>query len=65
MIAVQRDGFRSEPLTLDRFREEGLGCSDIALGAEPEVDRFTRSINCTVKIEPFATDFHIRLVDSP
>jgi hypothetical protein len=56
-IAIQRNGFWSKPLTLDRLREESLGCSDIAPGAEPEVDCLSRPINCTVKIDPFATDF--------
>jgi hypothetical protein len=63
-VTVQCDGFRSEPLTLDRLREEGLRCGNIALGAEPEVDRLSRSINGTAEIDPFATDLHIRLVDS-
>jgi hypothetical protein len=44
-------------LTPDRFCEESLGRSDIAPGAEPEVDRLSCSINDTVKIDPFATDF--------
>ncbi len=64
-LAVQRDCLRSEPLTPDRFREESLGRSDIAAGAEPEVDRLSCTVNCTVKIDPFATHFHVRLVDSP
>jgi hypothetical protein len=64
-IPVKRDGFRTELLTLDRLREEGLGCSDIAPGAAPKVDRPSRSIDCTVKIDPFATDFQMRLVDAP
>jgi hypothetical protein len=64
-ITVQRDCLRSEPLTPDRFREECLGRSDIAPGAEPEVDRLSCAVNCTVKIDSFSADFHIRLVDSP
>jgi hypothetical protein len=64
-IAVQRDGFRSEPLTLDRFREESPGSSDIAPDAEPDVDCLSRSINGTVKLDPFTTDFHLSLIDAP
>jgi hypothetical protein len=64
-VAVQRNGLRSHPLAFDRLREEGLGGSDIAPGGEPEIDRFPRSINGTVKIGPFAADLYIRLVDSP
>jgi len=64
-VTVQCDGFRSEPLTPDRPRKEGLRRSNIGPGAEPEVDRLSRSINGTVKIDPLATDLHIRLVDSP
>jgi hypothetical protein len=56
-VTVQRDCLRSEPLTPDRFCEESLGRSDIAPDAEPEVDRLSRAVNCTVKIDPFATDF--------
>jgi hypothetical protein len=64
-ITVQRDCLRSEPLTPGRFREESIGRSDIAPGTEPEVDRLSCSINDTVKVDPFAADLHIRLVDSP
>jgi hypothetical protein len=51
-------------LAVDRLRKEGLGSNDIALGAEPEIDCLSRSINGTVKIGPF---FHesLRLVDTP
>jgi transposase-like protein len=59
-VAVQRNGIRSEPLTPHRFREESLGRNDIEPDAEPEVDRLSRAANCTVTIDPFATDFHIR-----
>ena len=64
-VTVQRDCLRIARLTPDRFREESLGRSDIAPGADPEVDRLSCAVNCTLKIDPFATDFHIRLVDSP
>jgi hypothetical protein len=46
-VTLQCDGFRSEPLTRDRLREEGLRRGNIAPGAEPEVDRLSRSINGT------------------
>ena len=58
-VTVQRDRLRSEPFSPDRFREESLGRGDIAFAAEPEVDRLSCAGNCTVKIDPFATDFHI------
>jgi len=57
-LTIQRDGLRSEPLTPDRLREESLSRSDIAPSAEPEVDRLPCAVNCMVKIDPFATDFH-------
>ena len=64
-VVVQSDGLGSTPLTLDRLCEESLGRGDIALGAKPEIDSLSCPVNCTVKIDPFATDLHIRLVDSP
>jgi hypothetical protein len=64
-VAVQRDGFRSESLTPDHLGEKGPGRSDIAPGAEPEVTGRSRPVDHTVKIDPFATDLHICLVDPP
>ncbi len=56
-VTVQRDCLRCEPLSPDRFPAESRGRSDIAPCAEPEVDRLSCAVNCTVKIDPFATDF--------
>jgi hypothetical protein len=36
-VAIQRNRLRGAALAFDRFLEEGLGCSDISLGAESEV----------------------------
>ena len=62
---IQRNRLRGESLALDRFREEGLGSSHIAPGAEPKIDRLASPVNCTVKIDPLASDLHVRFVDSP
>jgi hypothetical protein len=58
-VAIQRNGIRNHPLAVDRLRKEGLGSNDIALGAEPEIDCLSRSINGTVKIGPFSTNLYV------
>jgi hypothetical protein len=47
-VAVQCDRLWLTLLTLDRFAEEGLGGSDIAPGAQPEVDCLTRPVHGTI-----------------
>ena len=65
-VVVLRTVIRHESLIPDRYLEEGLGRNDVARDAEPEVDRLSCTVNCTVKnIDTFATDLHIRLVGSP
>ena len=43
-VAVQRDRLRRALLAFDRFAKERLGGRDIALGAQPEVDRPARAV---------------------
>ncbi|SAK90209.1 hypothetical protein AWB81_04800 [Caballeronia arationis] len=50
-VAIQRDRFRSKPLTLDCLCEKVFGCSDVTSSAEPEIDRFSRSINRAVEVQ--------------
>src|SRR5207245_9304422 len=64
-VAVQRDCPRAALLAFDRFTKERLGGRDIALGAQPEVDRPTRPINGTIQVAPLASDLDVCLVDPP
>src|SRR6266481_798880 len=64
-VAVQRDCLRGALLASDRFAKERLGGRDIALGAQPEVDRPARPIDGTVEVEPLVSDLDVCLVDSP
>src|SRR6266851_4269383 len=64
-VAVQRDCLRGALLASDRFAKERLGGRDIALGAQPEVDRPARPIDGTVEVDPLASDLDVCLVDSP
>jgi hypothetical protein len=43
-------------LIFDRFREEGFGGSDVALGAEPEIDNQTSFAQ--VRLPFAATEFY-------
>jgi energy-coupling factor transporter ATP-binding protein EcfA2 len=52
-------------LAFDRFAEERLGGRDIALGAQPEVDRPARPVNGTIQVAPLASDLDVCLVDPP
>ena len=54
-IAVERDGLR-RALALDRLGEEGLGCGNVALGAQVEVHRLARSVDGAVEVAPLAPD---------
>ena len=45
--------------------EEGLGRSDVALGAQPEVHGLSCSVNGAVQVAPLASDLHVGLVDTP
>jgi hypothetical protein len=62
-VAVQRDCSRAALLAFDRFAEERLGGRDIALGAQPEVDRPARPINGTIQVAPLASNLDVCLVD--
>lgn len=64
LVNVHRDDLRSEPLAPDCPRRERRARSYTAPAAEPEVDRLSCAVNCTVKTDLLATDFPIRLVDS-
>jgi hypothetical protein len=55
-VAIQRNRLRGAALAFDRFLEEGLGCSDISLGAEPEVYGLASPIHHPVEIGPLATN---------
>jgi hypothetical protein len=52
-------------LAFDRFTKECLGGGDIALGAQPEIDRPARPINGTIQVAPLALDLDVGLVDPP
>ena len=47
-VPVQRDRLRWTPLTLDRLAEESLGGSDVAPGAQPEIDCPARPVHGTI-----------------
>lgn len=52
-------------MSFDRLHKEHLGCSHIAPGTEAEIDRLSRSVNCALKIGPFATDPDTGFVNAP
>jgi len=56
---------RGTLLAPDRFAEEGLGGRNVALGAQPEVDRPAGPINGTKQVTPLAPNLDVCLVDSP
>jgi hypothetical protein len=64
-VAVRRDCLRAALLAFDRFTNECFGGRDIALGAQPKVDRPTCPIDGTIQIAPFASDLDVCLVDPP
>src|SRR6202045_1509133 len=61
-IAVQSDRPGSIVLAFDRLPKKRLGGRDIALGAQPEVNRPPRPIHGTIEIAPFASNFDVGLV---
>jgi hypothetical protein len=61
-IAVQSDRPGSIVLAFDRLPKKRLGGRDIALGAQPEVNRPPRAIHGTIEIAPFASNFDVCLV---
>jgi hypothetical protein len=52
-------------LAFDGLTKKGLGGRDIALGAQPEVDRPASPINGTIQVAPLASDLDVGLVDPP
>jgi hypothetical protein len=64
-IAVQSDRPGSIVLAFDRLPKKRLGGRDIALGAQPEVNRPPRPIHGTIEIAPFASNFDVCLVHPP
>jgi hypothetical protein len=64
-VAVQRDGLRAALSAFDRFTKECFGGRDIALGAQPEVDRPTCPIDGAIQVAPFASDLDVCRVDPP
>src|ERR1700720_1889794 len=64
-VAVQRDCLRAALLAFDRFTKERLGGRDIALGAQPEVDRPTCPIDGAIQVAPFASDLVVCAIDRP
>src|SRR5260370_19404267 len=64
-VAVQCDCLRGALLAFERFAKEHLGRRDVALGAQPEVDRPARPVNGTVEVAPLASDLDVCLVDAP
>src|ERR1700674_5292907 len=64
-VALERDALGCAVLCLQRLAKERLGCGDIAPGTEPEVDCLALLVDRAIKIDPFAADLHVRLIDSP
>jgi integrase/recombinase XerD len=64
-IAVQSDRPGSIALAFDRLPKKRLGGRDIALGAQPEVNRPPRPIHGTIEKAPFASNFDVCLVHPP
>src|ERR1700722_6412120 len=63
--AVQSDRPGSIVLAFDRLPKKRLGGRDIALGAQPEVNRPPRPIHGTIEIAPFSSNFDVCLVPPP
>src|ERR1017187_480806 len=64
-VAVQCDGPRGRPLTLDSLAKKRLGRAHITMAAQAKVHGPSSAINGPVKVHPLATDLHIRLIDTP
>lgn len=52
-------------MALGCFAQEMLGSSQISSLAEPEFNRVSVAVDCSVKIHPAALDLDIGLVDVP
>src|ERR1039458_37406 len=68
-IAVEGDRVRRLPLMLGCLLEEGLdhgrGPGHVSCLADPEVDRLSTLVYCSIEVGPLAAHFDIRLIDSP
>src|ERR1700677_2607610 len=65
LITVERDFKRQSALTPESKPEEGLGRSDVPLGAKQEIDGLSLFVDGTVEIGPASFDFDVGLVDAP
>jgi hypothetical protein len=63
--AIERDGFWRLALMLDGLLEKCFCCGHVAFGAEHEVYCLACPIHRSIKVDPFATQFDIRLIDTP
>src|ERR1700760_403259 len=64
-IAIQSDRPGSIVLAFDRLPKKRLGGRDVALGAQPEVNRPPCPIHGAIEIAPFASNFDVCLVHPP
>ena len=64
-ITIQRYGPRSRSLALDGLAKESLGCADIALGAQAEVNGSACAVDRPIQVHPLAADLDVGLVNTP